>query len=96
MTNAPLGADFVPSTPIHPALRHKLQALPKLQAAEAANAAPIPSPCVSVCQLDASQHHCIGCLRTLDELRAWGQADAATRLGIWHKVAVRCAQASVR
>lgn len=31
----------------------------------------VPSPCVSVCKMTADRSHCIGCLRTLDELRAW-------------------------
>ena len=31
----------------------------------------MPSPCVSVCKMTADRSHCIGCLRTLDELRAW-------------------------
>lgn len=31
----------------------------------------VPSPCVQVCQVDRSGSHCIGCLRSLDEIRDW-------------------------
>ena len=31
----------------------------------------VPSPCVSVCQLDAQTGYCRGCLRTVDEIAAW-------------------------
>jgi predicted Fe-S protein YdhL (DUF1289 family) len=30
-----------------------------------------PSPCVSICQLDEATGYCIGCLRTIDEIRDW-------------------------
>jgi uncharacterized protein len=30
-----------------------------------------PSPCISVCQIDDSTGLCIGCLRTVDEIRDW-------------------------
>ncbi|TQV73382.1 DUF1289 domain-containing protein [Denitrobaculum tricleocarpae] len=31
----------------------------------------IPSPCISVCQLDDGSGLCIGCLRNVDEIRDW-------------------------
>ncbi|WP_119462673.1 DUF1289 domain-containing protein [Rhodospirillaceae bacterium SYSU D60014] len=30
-----------------------------------------PSPCISVCQIDDSTGLCIGCLRTIGEIRDW-------------------------
>jgi predicted Fe-S protein YdhL (DUF1289 family) len=36
----------------------------------------VPSPCVSVCVLDANGVLCLGCFRTLDEIAAWGLLDA--------------------
>lgn len=30
-----------------------------------------PSPCISVCQLDDRTGWCIGCYRTIDEIRDW-------------------------
>jgi predicted Fe-S protein YdhL (DUF1289 family) len=29
------------------------------------------SPCVSVCQIDPMTGYCVGCLRTIDEIRDW-------------------------
>ena len=53
---------------------------------------PPPSPCVCVCRMDEARAYCLGCLRTLDELRAWGKADAATKRAIWEQVRIRSGQ----
>lgn len=42
----------------------------------------VPSPCVSICRLDASGKICLGCARTLDEIGAWSRASDAERLRI--------------
>lgn len=48
----------------------------------------IPSPCISVCKMDpgliaadaqTQGGLCIGCLRTIDEIIAWGGASAAAK-----------------
>ncbi len=31
----------------------------------------VPSPCISVCQIDEASGLCIGCRRSLDEIRDW-------------------------
>ncbi|WP_319633579.1 DUF1289 domain-containing protein [Pelagibius marinus] len=31
----------------------------------------VPSPCISVCQVDPRTDRCIGCLRHVDEIRDW-------------------------
>lgn len=31
----------------------------------------IPSPCISVCQLDDATGLCMGCHRSIDEIRDW-------------------------
>jgi predicted Fe-S protein YdhL (DUF1289 family) len=31
----------------------------------------IPSPCITICQMDDQSGFCIGCFRTLDEIRDW-------------------------
>ena len=36
----------------------------------------VPSPCISVCVLDANGVQCLGCFRTLDEIAAWSVLDA--------------------
>jgi predicted Fe-S protein YdhL (DUF1289 family) len=35
----------------------------------------VASPCTQVCQIDARSGYCRGCLRTLDEIAAWGASD---------------------
>jgi len=49
----------------------------------------IPSPCISVCRLDAQQAYCEGCLRSLDELRRWGSSSDVEKKAIWALVAQR-------
>ncbi len=31
----------------------------------------IPSPCVNICRMDHDNRYCIGCWRTLDEIKRW-------------------------
>ena len=40
-------------------------------------AASVPSPCTDVCRIDPVSGWCEGCLRTLDEIAAWGGIDDA-------------------
>jgi predicted Fe-S protein YdhL (DUF1289 family) len=39
----------------------------------------VPSPCISVCTMDAAAGICIGCGRTLDEIAEWSVLDAAAK-----------------
>ena len=47
----------------------------------------VPSPCISVCRLDAQARHCEGCLRTTREIEAWMVLDDPARIAIWRRVA---------
>ena len=47
-----------------------------------------PSPCVGVCEVDPASSTCRGCLRTTDEIEAWGTLGEADR----HRVLARCAE----
>jgi uncharacterized protein len=51
--------------------------------------APVGSPCVNVCRMDAGTGWCDGCQRTLDEIAAWGTLDDAGRLAVWRQLAQR-------
>lgn len=42
----------------------------------------VPSPCVNVCRMHAATGWCEGCLRTLDEIAAWGGAGDAERRAV--------------
>ena len=35
----------------------------------------LPSPCVSICQMDAQDEVCVGCFRTRAEIAAWQSMD---------------------
>ena len=39
----------------------------------------LASPCISLCQMHEPTGWCQGCLRTLDEIAAWGGLDDAGR-----------------
>lgn len=75
----------------------ELSAMEKLAArALLARAAAInmPSPCISVCRMDPVTAWCEGCLRTIDEIRAWGAADDATKRVMWASIEQRLAETS--
>ena len=48
--------------------------------------ADVPSPCVSVCQMDEATGCCKGCWRTLDEIAHWSVLDASEKLAVWHEI----------
>ena len=46
---------------------------------------PVPSPCISLCEM-APDGLCRGCLRTIDEIIAWGRADDDYKRGVWAEI----------
>ena len=64
-----------------------------LEKAGALGDGPVPSPCISVCRMDPATQLCEGCLRTLDEIAAWGLAPEDARRAIWQSLAQRARQA---
>ncbi|MCA0324431.1 MAG: DUF1289 domain-containing protein [Proteobacteria bacterium] len=55
--------------------------------------APVPSPCVQVCRLDATTGWCEGCQRRLEEIGGWRALDEAGKREIWRRVLQRRAVA---
>lgn len=51
----------------------------------------VPSPCISVCRVDAGSGWCDGCLRTLDEIAAWSQLDSDGKRDVWQIIEQRAA-----
>lgn len=49
----------------------------------------VPSPCISVCRMDATRTWCEGCLRSIDEIKAWSSASDADKRRIWALIAER-------
>jgi predicted Fe-S protein YdhL (DUF1289 family) len=54
--------------------------------------APVASPCINVCRMDARSGLCLGCARSLDEIAGWAQASNAQRLAIVRQLPLRRAQ----
>jgi predicted Fe-S protein YdhL (DUF1289 family) len=52
----------------------------------------IPSPCTKVCTIDAATGWCAGCLRTIDEIAAWGSLDPAAKRTVWKSLPARRAE----
>lgn len=44
---------------------------------------PVPSPCISVCRMTPDRSRCVGCFRTIEEIRAWSGAAPPQRRAIW-------------
>jgi predicted Fe-S protein YdhL (DUF1289 family) len=51
----------------------------------------VPSPCMSVCRIDAATGLCEGCLRSLDEIAAWSTLDAEGKRRVWRCIEQRLA-----
>ena len=49
-------------------------------------ASPVPSPCVSLCKMDAERRYCMGCLRTIEEIVNWSKADDDYKRGVWAEI----------
>jgi len=56
----------------------------------------VPSPCISVCELDADGVLCTGCFRTLDEIAAWGTLDADAKRRVLAALPARKASRRMR
>jgi len=46
----------------------------------------VASPCIDVCAIDPRTGWCAGCLRTLDEIAAWGSLDNVARRSVWKRL----------
>ena len=53
---------------------------------------PVPSPCINVCKMSPETGLCEGCLRTIDEIVAWGSAGDAYKRAVWGEIRRREAQ----
>jgi predicted Fe-S protein YdhL (DUF1289 family) len=46
---------------------------------------PVPSPCINLCEM-GPDGLCRGCLRTIDEIVAWGSASDASKRQVWAEI----------
>jgi uncharacterized protein len=51
--------------------------------------ASVPSPCISVCRMDAGTGLCEGCFRTLDEIADWSMASDDVKRALWQTLVRR-------
>jgi predicted Fe-S protein YdhL (DUF1289 family) len=49
----------------------------------------VPSPCISVCQVDNATGCCIGCFRSIDEIRDWPILTAEQKHAVLARIAER-------
>lgn len=56
----------------------------------------VPSPCIDVCKMDPGTGWCEGCLRTLDEIVAWGSMDDLHKRRVWKLLPERRAARDAR
>ncbi len=59
------------------------------RAAANAAASPVPSPCISVCRMNAQTGLCEGCLRTIDEIVAWSTLPDDGKRAVWVEIEKR-------
>lgn len=71
------------------AARHVRRLAPQVRALKPAEA--VPSPCNSVCRIDPDTELCMGCLRTLDEVAAWGRLHEEGKREVWLELEARAA-----
>jgi predicted Fe-S protein YdhL (DUF1289 family) len=63
--------------------------LARRAAAARALAADLPSPCVSICRMEAPSGFCAGCLRTIAEIARWSRIGDAEKRSIWRAIELR-------
>lgn len=51
--------------------------------------AEVPSPCISVCRMNAVSGLCDGCARTLDEIVRWSTMAEGDRRAVWARIEQR-------
>jgi predicted Fe-S protein YdhL (DUF1289 family) len=51
-----------------------------------------PSPCISICRMDAVTGLCEGCFRTLEEIAGWGMMADDDKRAVWRDLVQRAQQ----
>lgn len=42
----------------------------------------VESPCIGICTIDESNGYCLGCYRTLDEIKTWFDMSQGEKKGV--------------
>jgi len=72
-------------------LENAIEIIAKRAALARAGGALVPSPCISVCRMDAASGLCVGCWRTLDEICQWSGASLPVKRQVWALIEQRMA-----
>lgn len=56
----------------------------------------VASPCINVCRMDEASGWCEGCLRTIDEIVAWGGLADDDKRAVWRLLDERRARWEAR
>ncbi|MDO8178894.1 MAG: DUF1289 domain-containing protein [Undibacterium sp.] len=51
-----------------------------------ANGGDVPSPCISICEMNASKEWCTGCFRSIEEITRWSSASNEAKRIIWRQI----------
>jgi predicted Fe-S protein YdhL (DUF1289 family) len=46
----------------------------------------VPTPCISVCRIDAITGRCDGCLRSLNEISTWARSGPVAQRLLWREI----------
>ncbi len=49
----------------------------------------VSSPCINVCRMDEQNRYCIGCFRSLEEIKRWSAMTEEERLAIMAQLDAR-------
>ncbi len=93
LTGAPVADLAVDVDEEKRALQHAIS-LVTLRARTLETEATVPSPCISVCRMNASSGLCVGCFRTRDEIAGWSGASDAGKRSLWKTIEQRMAALS--
>ncbi|MEO7160686.1 MAG: DUF1289 domain-containing protein [Polaromonas sp.] len=52
-------------------------------------AADVPSPCISICRMNATTDLCEGCFRTRSEIAGWSGANDDSKRALWRVIEQR-------
>ncbi len=70
--------------------------MPSTAAAGPDSRSTVPSPCTSICTMDAATGLCTGCARTLQEIAQWAACSDDEKRAVLRAVAERTAARSAR
>lgn len=88
LTDAPV-ADFAVDTDEEQQALARAITLVTLRLRTLDTAADVPSPCISICRMNARTDLCDGCFRTRSEIASWSGAHDDSKRAVWRVIAQR-------